>query len=191
MTRFKQQITDILAPEEDLSFYRTLVTQYREEHEVSDLDIATALLKLAQGDRPLLMKIKPVSEKHADFDRPPRRLKLASKKEQGRFREVPEDMERFRIEVGHQDGVQPGNIVGAITNEAGLRSKNIGHIKIYTDYSTVDLPKGMPSETFSVLKQCWVSGRQLNISRFGKAVSKEKAKVRRFMKVKAKATRGH
>ncbi len=192
VTRFKQQITDVLAlDEEDTSFYRTLVTQYREEHDVSDIDIATALVKLAQRDRPLLMKIKAVSEKRTDFGSTPRRLKLASRREQGRVREVPEDMERYRIEVGHQDGVQPGNIVGAITNEAGLRSKNIGHIKIYTDYSTVDLPKGMPSETFSVLKQCWVSGRQLNISRFGKTVPKEKGKVRRFMKAKPKATRGH
>ncbi|VAX26021.1 DEAD-box ATP-dependent RNA helicase DeaD (= CshA) [hydrothermal vent metagenome] len=191
VARFKQQITDVLGCAEDLSFYRTLVDQYREEHAVSDLDIAAALVKLAQKDRPLLMKVKPISEKRPDFESVPRRLKLASKREPGRFREVPEDMERFRIEVGHQDGVQPGNIVGAITNEAGLRSKNIGHIKIYTDYSTVDLPKGMPPSTFSVLKECWVSGRQLNISRFGKTVPKEKGKVRRFMKAKSKATRGH
>jgi len=191
VARFKQQITDVLGCAEDLSFYRTLVDQYREEHAVSDLDIAAALVKLAQKDRPLLMKVKPISEKRPDFESVPRRLKLASKREPGRFREVPEDMERFRIEVGHQDGVQPGNIVGAITNEAGLTSKNIGHIKIYTDYSTVDLPKGMPPATFSVLKECWVSGRQLNISRFGKTVPKEKGKVRRFMKAKSKATRGH
>lgn len=191
VARFKKKIGDTLALEEDSSFYRTLVEEYREEHGVSDLDIAAALVRLAQGDRPLLTKGKMSDEKHSYFDTEPSRLKLASKKDFRGTRETPEDMERFRIEVGHQDGVQPGNIVGAITNEAGLKSKNIGHIKIYTDYSTIDLPKGMPPATFALLKQCWVSGRQLKISRFRKEMSREKGKVRRFMKTKPKATRGH
>ncbi len=191
VARFKQKITDTLASAEDAFFYRTLVEQYREEHGVSDLDIASALVKLAQGERPLLMRGKARDEKRAQFDREPPRLKLASKRDFRGGREVPEDMERFRIEVGHQDGVQPGNIVGAITNEAGLRSKHIGHIKIYTDYSTIDLPKGMPPATFSLLKQCWVSGRQLKISRLRKTIPAEKGTVKRFMKTSPKATRRH
>lgn len=189
VARFKQKISDTLALEEDAAFYRSLVEQYREEHNVSDLDIAAALVKLAHGERPLLMKGKARDEKPTHLDDTPPRLKLASKKDFRGARETPEDMERFRIEVGHQDGVQPGNIVGAITNEAGLRSKHIGHIKIYTDYSTIDLPKGMPPATFSLLKQCWVSGRQLKISRLRKTTQLEKGKVRRFMKTPPSKTK--
>src|SRR3546814_7793868 len=55
-------------------------------------------------------------------------------------------METFRIEVGHVHGVQPGNIVGAIANEADLESRYIGRIDIRDDYSLVDLPEGMPRE---------------------------------------------
>ncbi len=73
-------------------------------------------------------------------------------------------MERFRIEVGHRDGVRPGNIVGAVANEAGLDSSYIGHIAIYNDFSTIDLPEGMPREIFQILKKTWVAGRQLQIS---------------------------
>jgi hypothetical protein len=68
---------------------------------------------------------------------------------------VPEQgFETFRIEVGVDHGVQPGNIVGAIANEAGLDSKNIGRVDIRGDHSLVDLPSGMPSEIFKHLKRC-------------------------------------
>ena len=76
-----------------------------------------------------------------------------------------EGKETYRIEVGHAHQVKPGNIVGAIANEAGIDSAQIGRIEIFDDFSTVDLPQGMPSETFFALKKVWVSGRQMQISK--------------------------
>jgi ATP-dependent RNA helicase DeaD len=73
-------------------------------------------------------------------------------------------MESFRIEVGHVHGVQPGNIVGAIANEAGLDGKHIGHIDIRDDHSFVDLPEGMPKEIFRSLKKVRVRGTELRIT---------------------------
>ena len=78
-------------------------------------------------------------------------------------------METFRIEVGHSHGIKPSNIVGAIANEAGLDSANIGRIEIRDDHSLIDLPQGMPSEVFKHLKKVWVSGQQLRITRTGEA----------------------
>ena len=72
-------------------------------------------------------------------------------------------MQRFRIAVGYQHGVKPGNIVGAIANEAQLDSEYIGHIEIYEDYSTVDLPAGMPKETLFALKKARVCQQRLDI----------------------------
>jgi ATP-dependent RNA helicase DeaD len=74
-------------------------------------------------------------------------------------------METFRIEVGHAHGVLPGNIVGAIANEAGLDGKHIGHIDIREDHSFVDLPEGMPKEIFRELKKVKIRGSELKISR--------------------------
>ncbi|MEZ6058825.1 MAG: DEAD/DEAH box helicase [Planctomycetaceae bacterium] len=74
-------------------------------------------------------------------------------------------MERFRIEVGREHGVEPGNIVGAIANEAGLAAKDIGRITIEDDHSFVDLPEGMPRQIFRQLKDVIVSGRHLRITR--------------------------
>jgi ATP-dependent RNA helicase DeaD len=75
------------------------------------------------------------------------------------------ELERFRVEVGRAHGVRPGNLVGAIANEAGLEASHIGQITIFEDFSTVDLPSGMPREVFKVLGRAWVVGRQLRISK--------------------------
>ena len=76
-------------------------------------------------------------------------------------------MERYRIEVGYKHEVKPGNIVGAIANEAGIDSQYIGRINIHDDFSLVDLPEGLPRDMFKSLKYVWVSGQQLQISRLG------------------------
>jgi ATP-dependent RNA helicase DeaD len=81
--------------------------------------------------------------------------------------EVPleKGMERFRMEVGRNHDVQPGNIVGAIANEAGIDGEYIGRVSIHDDYSLIDLPEGMPNHTFNILKKTRVSGHLLQISR--------------------------
>ena len=73
--------------------------------------------------------------------------------------------ETFRLEVGHAHGVKPGNIVGAIANEAGLEGRHIGQVDIRDDHSFVDLPEGMPKDIFRNLKKVRVVGQELRISR--------------------------
>jgi ATP-dependent RNA helicase DeaD len=74
-------------------------------------------------------------------------------------------MDRYRIEVGRDHNVKPANIVGAIANEAGIDSKDMGRITINADHSLIDLPRGMPRDVFTLLKKVWVSGQQLRITR--------------------------
>ncbi len=73
-------------------------------------------------------------------------------------------MERYRLEVGHEHKVKPGNIVGAIANEAGIESKHIGRINIFEEYSVVDLPEGMPKEILQHLRNTYVAGRKIHLS---------------------------
>ncbi len=75
-------------------------------------------------------------------------------------------MQRYRVEVGHSDNVKPGNIVGAIANEAGIDSKFIGRINIYDSFSVIDLPEGMPPKIMQHLKKVWVANKQLGIAPF-------------------------
>jgi ATP-dependent RNA helicase DeaD len=164
IARFKQHITDTLAAEE-LSFYSQLIEQYQQEHNVSALEIAAALAKLFQGDVPLLMQPPKKTKEHKDdFARTEEKPKRERKSKRSDAISGIE-MELFRIEVGHKHGVKPGNIVGAIANETGLDGEHIARINIEDDYSTVELPAGMPKELFQALKKVRVAGQRLNISK--------------------------
>ena len=95
-------------------------------------------------------------------DRGDRREGPPSRKPRGAPKGI--EFETYRIEVGHAHGVKPGNIVGAIANEAGLEGRHIGHVDIREDHSFVDLPEGMPKEIFRSLKKVRVVGRELQIA---------------------------
>ena len=91
-----------------------------------------------------------------------------SRKPERRPKDKPEPgMETFRIELGHQHGVQPGNIVGAIANEADIESRYIGRIDIRDAYSLVDLPVGMSKPLLEHLKRVRIAGQPLRIQRAG------------------------
>jgi ATP-dependent RNA helicase DeaD len=188
---FKQAISDTLASE-DLGLFTHLIEQYQREHNIPALEIASALARMVQGDAPLLLQHKPLPKPDKNWDKSsrtdsPRGKRRSSRdlekktgegrgrnreKDKGRERsarmdEPPEPgMERFRLEVGHVHKVMPGNIVGAIANEAGLDSKHIGRITIFEDHSIIDLPDDMPADIFKDLKKVWVAGQTLKISRF-------------------------
>ena len=167
IARFKQSITDTLTVD-DLDLFRDIVQQYQSEHDTSALDIAAALAKISQGNEPLLIKEQPKQPRKQKKDKGPSDSSKAPSSKKKRSREpgpVEEGMERFRLEVGHQHEVKPGNIVGAIANEAGIEAQYIGRISIYDDYSIVDLPEGMPNDIFRDLQKTWVAGQQLRISR--------------------------
>ena len=191
IAKFKQNITDTLAAEE-LSFFSQLIEQYQQEHNVSALEIAAALAKLVQGDNPLLMQNPPKKAKEKEFDRPRNDREERSPRgdrDRGGDRERrPKrafsgsdiELELFRIEVGHAHGVKPGNIVGAIANETGIAGEHIARIKIEEDYSTVELPAGMPKELLNELKKIRVVGQPLNISKVDgmiKPVDKSKKRL--------------
>ncbi|MCH8080022.1 MAG: DEAD/DEAH box helicase [Proteobacteria bacterium] len=184
VARFKQNISDAIA-REGLVFYQNLIEEYQQEHNVPATEIAAALAKLVQGKEPLLLKALPSGRKdkkgrrmrpridsrgrNESRSREESRESRRSPKSKGQQRKLgsgPESgMETYRIEVGYDHDVQPGNIVGAIANEAGLDSKNIGRIDIHEDYSFVDLPEGMPKEVYRDLRKTWVAGQKLNITR--------------------------
>lgn len=190
IARFKQSISDTLASGE-LGFMQGLLEQYQQEQDVTPLEIAAALAKLYLGDQPLLMepdrksfeaaerKGREFKDAFKDAGRPDAKARRTGRESFGdeppprakarKGAPPPEGMERFRIEVGREHGVKPGNIVGAIANEAGLDSQYIGYIEILDDHSLIDLPLGMPKDIFQELKKVWVCNQQLRISRVSAA----------------------
>jgi ATP-dependent RNA helicase DeaD len=177
IANFKQSISDTLAAGE-LVFIHGLLEQYRLEHDVPALDIAAALAQMHLGDKPLLLEPdKPRRERREPESKGKRRESRGESRGHKAATNPDKGMERYRIEVGHQHNIKPGNIVGAIANEAGLAGKYIGQIDIHPGHSFVDLPRDMPEDVFLDLKNLRVRGQRMNISRI-KAKGKQPPKGR-------------
>lgn len=178
LSRFKQSVKDMVN-DDSLESLMPIVEMIQTENEASPEVLIAALIKLAQGDEPLLLKetdrpdlnARQSNDRGDRGDRGGRERGDRGSRERGdRGPKVPrgksrpdEGMQRYRIEVGHAHGAKPGNIVGAIANEANIVSKHIGAIEIYDNFSTVDLPQGMPKETRDILQNTRVAGQRLNI----------------------------
>ncbi|MFN3964519.1 DEAD/DEAH box helicase [Silanimonas lenta] len=183
--RFLDRITEA-RQKEGLGVFRELVERYERENDVPAVEIAAALAKLLHGDTPLLLEPPARAEREerrerVDFDRLPRqpRGEPMSWRPEPRPREdgpprprppkpgaprTPEPgFATYWIAVGHQHRVKPGNIVGAIANEAGLEAAHIGRIDIRGHDTLVDLPEGMPKALMQHLKKVRVAGQKLEI----------------------------
>ncbi len=173
--RFMDSITARLA-HEHLPSYRHMIETYLSEHESTAVDVAAVLALLLNQDKPWKQELslpkveRPVKEARVrtPSSRAERTAGTVDRSEFKRERaEYPQEL--FRIDVGRVHGVKPGNIVGAIANEAGLQSRFITGLKIHDDHSTVRLPKGMAKEVVQDLNKAWVCGRQLKLTSLGLA----------------------
>jgi len=149
---------------------RELLERFESERNVPMAEIAAALAHLQQGKTPLLLDARnepppaPMHERHERGDRPAREPRERS--ERPARAPMPAGdvaMQTFRIDVGHAHGVKPGNIVGAIANEAELDARHIGRVDIRDDFSLVDLPEGMPDDLLTYMKKVRVAGRPIQM----------------------------
>ncbi len=182
--RFKDTILATIS-NENLDFFSQMITELQQDREVSSEQIAAAAAFMAQGDTALVLDEAAMAREaksthqNAGFDRDDRPRGRSERRERSyedkpvpskhatALKEYPDiEMQRFRLDVGRRNQVKPGNIVGAIANEAELESKYIGEIEIREEYSTVDLPADMPKEVMGILKRARVAGRPLEISIF-------------------------
>ncbi len=168
IAKFKLRVSETIATGEAAAF-RPVLEQLEAETGLPLIDIAAALASLGQGATPLLLPVKaaPIAAAPARPERP--RADAAPRgRERDRGPRPPSaagHMETFRIEVGSVHGIRPGNIVGAIANEAGIEGVHIGRVDIREDHSFVDLPAGMPKQVFKQLQKVLVAGRELKISK--------------------------
>lgn len=139
-----------------------LLAQWLEQTELSAEQIALALLKQQHKQRPLFLKDdKPVRERRERNDRADRNDRGDRRK--GRSRDANIDFDTYRIQVGREHGARPGDIVGAIANEASLDSRYIGQIQLFDQHSLVQLPKGLPGDVVKVLKKARVRQQPMSL----------------------------
>ncbi|EAA8951206.1 DEAD/DEAH family ATP-dependent RNA helicase [Salmonella enterica] len=162
----------------DLDQYRALLAKIQPSAEGEELDLETlaaALLKMAQGERPLILPpdapMRPKREFRDRDDRSPRDRNDRSPRgdREDRPRRDVGDMQLYRIEVGRDDGVEVRHIVGAIANEGDISSRYIGNIKLFASHSTIELPKGMPGEVLQHFTRTRILNKPMNMQLLGDA----------------------
>ena len=170
--KFKDKITAQLE-HHDLDLYRELLEDMFTADQ-SQEDIAAAMMMLLQGKQKLILPPDPVVDKKARRDRNERgdrreNPRSAERRGERKGYGNPQPMDLYRIEVGRGDGVEVRHIVGAIANEGDINSRYIGHIKLYDDYSTIELPQGMPKELLQQFAKTRVLNKQMRMSFIGEA----------------------
>jgi len=186
--QFKQQINQVFDEAVDLSFFNDLLADMSHQQSRSPEELASALAYMLQKDRPLQVQFAPVK------DAPAAKTK-AGRERDGRGvkpRANDSELQRYRLEVGRNQDVRPGDIVGAIANEGGIQSQFIGHIKLFDEFTTVDLPKDLPPQVLQLLKKVRVRNHPLNISedRGPRGEEAPKAKLSRKPDPKPEGKRG-
>lgn len=176
INRFKDMVLET-AESQKLEFYETIISDLEENSDLTLKDIAATLAFLVQRDRPLLATPTKIPESNLS-DQPDRGKRnrndsrdrrgkhesgRASRSQNRKKGKTQPGMVTYRLDVGDQHGAQPRHIVGAIANEAGVESQYIQNIDIKGDFSTVDLPDGMPKEIEKHLKGVRVMGQALKI----------------------------
>ncbi|WP_223173681.1 DEAD/DEAH box helicase [Georgenia yuyongxinii] len=163
-----------------LEMYRDAVAGHLEESGLDLTEVAATLVALAVGDEgprrrddaddrgPRVRREEDVDENGefvaASFDEgfgPKTRHSRGPAERGGRHPRVAG--QRYRVEVGHKDGVQPGAIVGAITGEGGLRGSDLGKIDIFPSFSLVEISGDLSPETTRRIGAAKVAGRALKI----------------------------
>ena len=196
LSRLGEQIQETING--DLDFMKNAVAELCQQLEVDTDLLAAALLQQVQQERPL--QLPTITERQRDSrdersdrgsdrgdrnsdrgdrgDRPRReRSDRSSRPAPTSFgsadtlKDNPDvKMNRYVIDVGRENGVGVGNIVGAIANEANIDSRFIGQIQLFDQVTTVDLPDGMPKDILAHLRKVRVCGRPLNIREAGDEV---------------------
>ncbi|MPY26160.1 DEAD/DEAH box helicase [Shewanella sp. YLB-07] len=184
LSRLGEQVAEVIA-KDSLDFMKGAVAKLCQELEVDTDLLAAALLQQVQKDRPL--QLPSIHERQRDSrddrnsrdrnDRNPRDRGERSERPRRDSRPTPSNlgtadslkdnpdvkMCRYIIDVGRDNGVGVGNIVGAVANEANIDSRYIGQIQLFDQITAIDLPAGMPADVLQHLRKVRVCGRPLNI----------------------------
>ena len=189
LARFKAKIGEAIAagPGE---FFRQAVQEVSQEVGVDLLTVASAAASLIEAGSPVLPSPATVdtsSRVGGSFERAERADRtetrpVRQKRAPAEFREGPRDgpdealpppadadfafdddgaQVVWRLAVGQQHGVQPGNIVGAIAHEAKLDGSQINGVHIRDDHSLVRLPGRLPKAVIDHLSRVRVRGQAL------------------------------
>jgi ATP-dependent RNA helicase DeaD len=163
----------------DLDAYRVVIDSLAGDYDI--VDIAAAAIKLADDStetsgepeeipsaelprreqRPRKEERPGRGEREVSRDReqrPPRRRRDDRERGGG-------DITRLYVGLGRKAGLRPGDLVGAIANEAGVDSRDIGAIEIADRFSLVEVPDDAADDIITALRGTTIRGKRVTARR--------------------------
>jgi ATP-dependent RNA helicase DeaD len=72
---------------------------------------------------------------------------------------------RLFVGAGRRAGIRPGDLVGAITGEAGVESRSIGAIEISENFSLIEVPDALADDIIAALRGAKLRGAKVAVRR--------------------------
>lgn len=166
----------------DLSAMVNVIEQKLIEEDYTALDLAAALLKMSMGEdnEDIIDNFEPARslDDLDSYGRGGRRFGRDGRREdygRGRRRGLAEqaaldyitgeDMARLFVNIGKNQGVTPGDILGAVAGEAGIPGRVVGSIDMYDGYTFVDVPRRYSEQVLLAMEHAKIKGKNVRIER--------------------------
>lgn len=172
--RFAQQLNEMLEQSE-LERERGIVSSLLQSG-YSVEDIAAAAVRLARAGE-VQRPIDEIREPREREERPmhPRDGRAGAGRDDRRGGEVPRirrertgrepGMVRLMLNMGRDQGVKPGDVVGAIASEAGIPGRAIGAIDIRRNETYVDVQESHVEKVLREMKRSSMRGKSITLTR--------------------------
>lgn len=148
----------------NLDAYRRVVESLAVDHDV--LDVAAAAAKLADEAREGAADDEQDIPKDVAFVQPlNERPRFVKKNPDAAERMLSADMTRIFIDLGRNAGIRPGDLVGAITNEANIDARQVGAIDIADKFSLVEVSNASVDNVIDVLRRTKIRGKNVTARR--------------------------
>ena len=166
LDKFKELVQSMVA--EGCNMENGVALEDGSVREITAEDVAAAVIKVWQKKQPLFPELNPLDAPRERGGRDKGDNFGLDREEKSRLRKerkegtngVEEGYLRYYLGVGRKDHVTPKDIVGAIAGEGNISSSNIGRIKLFDKFSTVELPETMPQEVLDILSGMTIRGNE-------------------------------
>ena len=81
----------------------------------------------------------------------------------GRGRSQDNGMARLFLNVGRDQNIKPGDVLGAIAGESGISGRMIGSIDMYDKYTFVEVPEDCAGEVLECMKRVKIRGKNVRM----------------------------
>lgn len=157
------QVGEVLQ-DSDLSKVIDIVEKRVLEEDYTTLDLAAALLKMMMGEEgeELLEENRPLRELE-DLEDESRRSRGGRNGRGSRGRN--EDVARLFINIGKNQGIRPGDILGAIAGESGMPGRMVGSIDMFDNYTFVEVPREHADVVLQTMRGAKIKGKNVHMEK--------------------------